>query len=84
MHSVIYNHVLPLVGKVQWTGFQKNNLGSLVSLTNKFVKHVSSRNADKLIKYLAFCIQEWPKFSDCPIDKELIDGAIRVIDQERN
>lgn len=80
MNPVIYHHVLPVVGKVRWPGFQKNNFGSLVSLRYKFVKHIQSRNADKLIYYLAFCIQQWPKFSDCPIDRELIDGAIRVIE----
>jgi hypothetical protein len=70
---------MPLVGKVQWRSFDKAKFGNVMSLQMKLTKHVMARNVDKLKKYLAFCIQEWPVFSECPIDTSLIKEAIDVI-----
>ena len=79
VNSTINDHVLPLVGKVKLPGFQHGRFGNVMSLQTKMIKHCQHRNADKLKMYLAFCIQEWPVFSDCPIPKEVIRDSINVI-----
>jgi len=79
MNQTILDHVIPLVGKVKLEGFDSSSFGSALNLQAKIQKHVSSRNAESLIKYLAFCIQEWPKIDDCVVDRELIGQAITVI-----
>lgn len=79
MNPVILHHVLPLVGHVHMGNFGVNKFGNVMSLQMKMVKHVQSRNSDKLKMYLAFCIQEWPKPKDCLVDIEIINDAISVI-----
>jgi hypothetical protein len=79
LNSTIEKHVMPLVGKVKMPGFQHNRFGNVMSLQMKMIKHCQNRNAEKLKMYLAFCVQEWPVFSDCPIPKEVIGDAINVI-----
>ena len=79
MHPVIQYQVLPLVGSVKLEGFDQNKFGHSLGLQTKIQKHVASQNAEKLKMYLAFCIQEWPSIEDCPVDRQLIGKAIRVI-----
>ena len=79
MNSIIQKHVMPLVGTMKWDGFDKTRFGNLISLQNKLIKHTTSRNIDKLCNYLAFCIQQWPVFAECPIDRIVIDNAIKTI-----
>jgi len=76
MNTVIEFIVRPMVGKVQWPGFNKHHPGSMLSLTFKLVKHTRNNNAEAIKKYLAFCIQEWPDLNDCPIDRQLLKGAV--------
>ena len=80
MNSVIRDSVLLLVGKVSWIGFNRNSAGSLASLQMKLNNHIKTGNAGKLKKYLALCIQSWPEFSQCPVNRCLIDDAIQVIE----
>jgi hypothetical protein len=80
MNQIIQRQVLPLVGKVKWDGFNRNSFGNLASLQMKFLKHTRNGDAEKLKKYLALCIQEWPKFEDCPVNRRLIDDALHVIE----
>lgn len=79
MNPVIQHHVLPLVGKVKFPGFNKNSFGSMLSLQTKIVNHISIKNSEKLKEYLAFCIQTWPNLSTCPLDIRIINKAVEVI-----
>jgi len=82
MNKTIKDHVLPLVGKVEMKGFKPGAIGSVMSLSMKMIKHTKSKNTKKLKMYLAFCIQTWPKFNTCPIDTQIIKGAVDVIEAE--
>lgn len=79
MNPVILHHVLPLVGHVHMGSFDMNKFGNVMSLQMKMVKHIQNNNSDKLKMYLAFCMQEWSKPNDCPIDIKIIKDAIGVI-----
>ena len=79
MNPTILKYVIPLVGKVKLEGFDASKVGNKLSLQVKIQKHVMARNAESLMKYLAFCIQEWPKIDNCPVDRVLIGQAITVI-----
>lgn len=80
MHKVISDHVMPLVGRVRFGEFHAERFGNVLSLQTKMIKHIQNKNADSLKKYLAFCIQEWPEIDHCPIDREIIGDAIKVIE----
>ena len=84
MHPVIKAHVIPLVGSASWPNFNRNAFGSIMSLQNKLLKHTRAKNAEKLKGYLAFCIQEWPDFSSCPIDEAIIKDAILMVQIEEH
>ncbi len=79
MHPAILEHVIPLVGKVNMPKFDSSKFGNILSLQTKIQKHINSRNTRKLKMYLAFCIQEWPKIDDCPVERKLIGEAINII-----
>ena len=80
MHKVIHEQILPLVGKVHWEGFNPNAFGSVMSLQTKLLKHVAACNKDKVRSYLAICIKHWPSQSECPVDRELITRAVRLLE----
>lgn len=77
--SVIGLCVLPMVGKVHWPGFDKTLPMKCYQLQMKILKHIEAKNAEKLIWYLALCIQSWPDDKDCPVEKEIIEEAIDTI-----
>ena len=79
MNVVIREHVLPKVGKVKWPGFNRDSFGHLAQLQLKLLKHTQARDAHKLSQYLALCIQEWPVFDNCPINRRVIDEALQII-----
>jgi hypothetical protein len=81
MNPVIYKHVLPLVGRVHWDGFNKDHFGSVLSLRTKIVKHIAQRNGEKLCKYIALCMTEWKSSKECPIESELIKEALEIIEK---
>jgi hypothetical protein len=78
MNPIIKEQVLPLVGKVEMKGFN-GGFGSMMSLQNKLIKHTKARNKEKIKMYLAFCIQTWPVFDKCPIDRDMLKEAIEVL-----
>ena len=77
--SIIEEQVMPLVGTVKWEGFDKEALGSIMSLQSKLSKHVLNINKKKLRRYLALCVQEWPEVKKCPIDVKLLKQAIQAL-----
>jgi len=77
--KVVSEHIIPLVGTVSWCGFNKDTLGSILSLQSKLIKWTKERNLDKLKEYLAFCIQQWPVHDKCPIDQRIINQAIDIV-----
>ena len=79
MNPIIENHVLPLVGSVHMGEFDQSQPWHTVTLQTKFCKHIRERNVLKLTLYLAFCIQEWPDIDACPLDRDMIKDAVKII-----
>ena len=79
MNKVIREHIFPKVGHVKWPGFDRDSFGHITQLQLKILKHSRARNAHKLAQYLALCIQEWPVFDNCPINRRVIDEALQII-----
>lgn len=82
-HDILKKFILPQIGRMNWEGFDKDNIGSIMSLQSKFLKYIESRNADRLCSYLAFCMQEWDAIDSCPLDRKMLERAARIIEQEK-
>ena len=76
MVSRFEKHILPLVGKVSLSGFDKEKGGHVLSIQFKLIKHVQNGNVKKIKEYIAFLVQQWPDLNSCPIDQKLIKRAM--------
>jgi hypothetical protein len=73
--------IYPLVNKVSFgADFNPDSMGHVLSLKCKIIKHLQTKNSEKLAMYIAFCVQQWKDLSRCPIDfEEIIRPALDII-----
>ena len=54
-------------------------LGRALSYQVKLQKHIAAAAVDRVRDYLAHIITEWPDLTKCPIDRELLQQAMTLV-----
>lgn len=55
------------------------HVGFIFSIQAKLAKHLSARSIERIKDYVIAIRVIWPNYSNCPIDKNLLKNATRIL-----
>ena len=59
--------------------FNPDNFGQCLALQVKLQNAVNAGNRTKVAAYLVVCRHHWPDITACPIDRDVINSAVRAL-----